>query len=413
LGKRNTMTSYRSSLMRLLDERGYIHQVTDPETFDALAAKDIVSAYVGYDATAPSLHVGNLVSIMLLRRLQQAGHRPIVLMGGGTTKVGDPSGKDDVRKLLTSDQIDQNIASIRRVFAKLLTFGDGPTDAIMVNNADWLDRLEYIQFLREVGRHFTINRMLTFDSVRLRLDREQPLTFLEFNYMILQAYDFLELSRRVGCRAQFGGSDQWGNIVNGIELARRIEGTELFGVTTPLITTADGAKMGKTALGAIWLDDQLLSPYDYWQFWRNTQDADVGRFLKLFTDLSMEDIGKLESLSGADINEAKIVLATEATTMLHGREAAEAAARTAADTFGAGGAGEDLPTLSLGDGMNIAHALTALGFTPSNKEAKRKIAEGAVRLDDVAVNDSALIVTPRDEPLKLSLGKKRHALLVR
>jgi len=413
LGKRNTMTSYRSSLMRLLDERGYIHQVTDPETFDALAAKDIVSAYVGYDATAPSLHVGNLVSIMLLRRLQQAGHRPIVLMGGGTTKVGDPSGKDDVRKLLTSDQIDQNIASIRRVFAKLLSFGDGPTDAIMVNNADWLDRLEYIQFLREVGRHFTINRMLTFDSVRLRLDREQPLTFLEFNYMILQAYDFLELSRRVGCRAQFGGSDQWGNIVNGIELARRIEGTELFGVTTPLITTADGAKMGKTALGAIWLDDQLLSPYDYWQFWRNTQDADVGRFLKLFTDLSMEDIGKLESLSGADINEAKIVLATEATTMLHGREAAEAAARTAADTFGAGGAGEDLPTLSLGDGMNIAHALTALGFTPSNKEAKRKIAEGAVRLDDVAVNDSALIVTPRDEPLKLSLGKKRHALLVR
>jgi len=413
LGKRNTMTSYRSSLMRLLDERGYIHQVTDPETFDALAAKDIVSAYVGYDATAPSLHVGNLVSIMLLRRLQQAGHRPIVLMGGGTTKVGDPSGKDDVRKLLTSDQIDQNIASIRRVFAKLLTFGDGPTDAIMVNNADWLDRLEYIQFLREVGRHFTINRMLTFDSVRLRLDREQPLTFLEFNYMILQAYDFLELSRRVGCRAQFGGSDQWGNIVNGIELARRIEGTELFGVTTPLITTADGAKMGKTALGAIWLDDQLLSPYDYWQFWRNTQDADVGRFLKLFTDLSMEDIGKLESLSGADINEAKIVLATEATAMLHGREAAEAAARTAADTFGAGGAGEDLPTLSLGDGMNIAHALTALGFTPSNKEAKRKIAEGAVRLDDVAVNDSALIVTPRDEPLKLSLGKKRHALLVR
>ena len=413
MGKRNTMTSYRSSLMRLLDERGYIHQVTDPETFDALAAKAIVSAYVGYDATAPSLHVGNLVSIMLLRRLQQAGHRPIVLMGGGTTKVGDPSGKDDVRKLLTSDQIDQNIASIRRVFAKLLTFGDGPTDAIMVNNADWLDRLEYIQFLREVGRHFTINRMLTFDSVRLRLDREQPLTFLEFNYMILQAYDFLELSRRVGCRAQFGGSDQWGNIVNGIELARRIEGAELFGVTTPLITTADGAKMGKTAQGAVWLDEQLLSPYDYWQFWRNTQDADVGSFLKLFTDLSMEGIGKLESLSGADINEAKIVLATEATAMLHGREAAEAAARTAADTFGAGGAGEDLPTLSLGDGMNIAHALTALGFTPSNKEAKRKIAEGAVRLDDVAVNDSALIVTPRDEPLKLSLGKKRHALLVR
>jgi len=410
------MTSYRSSLMRLLDERGYIHQVTDAAAFDALAAKDIVSAYVGYDATAPSLHVGNLVSIMLLRRLQQAGHRPIVLMGGGTTKVGDPSGKDDVRKLLTSDQIDQNIASIRRVFSKLLTFGDGPTDAIMVNNADWLDRLEYIQFLREVGRHFTINRMLTFDSVRLRLDREQPLTFLEFNYMILQAYDFLELSRRVGCRAQFGGSDQWGNIVNGIELSRRIDARELFGVTTPLITTADGAKMGKTAQGAVWLDEQLLSPYDYWQFWRNTQDADVGKFLKLFTDLSLEDIGKLEALPGAEINQAKIVLATEATAMLHGREAAEAAARTAADTFGAGGAGgagEDLPTLSLGEGMNIAHALTALGFTPSNKEAKRKIAEGAVRLEDVTVNDPSLMLTPKDEPLKLSLGKKRHALLVR
>jgi len=407
------MTSYRSSLMRLLDERGYIHQVTDPTAFDALAANESVGAYIGFDATAPSLHVGSLVQIMMLRRVQQAGHKPIVLMGGGTTKVGDPSGKDESRQLLTTDQIDANIASIRRVFERFLTFGEGPADAILVNNADWLDRLEYIQFLREVGRHFTINRMLTFDSVRLRLDREQPLTFLEFNYMILQAYDFLELSRRVGCRVQFGGSDQWGNIVNGIELARRIEGTELFGVTTPLITTADGAKMGKTAQGAIWLDEQLLTPYDYWQFWRNTQDSDVGRFLKLFTDLSLEDVGKLESLSGADINQAKIVLATEATAMLHGREAAEAAARTAADTFGAGGAGEDLPTLSLGDGMNIAHALTALGFTPSNKEAKRKIAEGAVRLDDVAVDDSALIVTPHDQPLKLSLGKKRHALLVR
>src|SRR6185437_14335963 len=303
------MSSYRSSLMRLLDERGYIHQVTDPAALDALAERQVMPGYIGFDATAPSLHVGNLVSIMLLRRLQQSGHKPIVLMGGGTTKVGDPSGKDDVRKLLTSQQIDQNIASIRRVFSRLLTFGDGPTDAVMVNNADWLDTLEYIPFLRDVGRHFTINRMLTFDSVRLRLDREQPLTFLEFNYMILQAYDFLELSRRVGCRAQFGGSDQWGNIVNGIELARRIEGTELFGVTTPLITTADGAKMGKTAQGAVWLDDQLLSPYDYWQFWRNTQDADVGRFLKLFTDLSLEDIGKLESLEGAEINQAKIVLA--------------------------------------------------------------------------------------------------------
>ncbi len=355
------MSSYTSSLLKLLDERGYIHQVTDATALDALASKEVVSAYVGYDATAPSLHVGNLVSIMMLRRLQQAGHKPIVLMGGGTTKVGDPSGKDESRQLLGEEKIAENIAGIRRVFERLLTFGDGTSDAIMVNNADWLDTLEYIPFLREVGRHFTINRMLTFDSVKLRLDREQPLTFLEFNYMILQAYDFLELSRRVGCRAQMGGSDQWGNIVNGIELGRRIDGTELFGVTTPLITTADGSKMGKTAQGAVWLDETLLSPYDYWQFWRNTQDADVGRFLKLFTDLSLEDIGKLESLEGAEINQAKIVLATEATAMLHGREAAEAAARTAADTFGAGGLGEDLPTLSIGDGMNIAHALTALG----------------------------------------------------
>jgi len=407
------MSSYRSSLMRLLDERGYIHQVTDPAAFDALAEREVVSAYIGFDATAPSLHVGSLVQIMMLRRLQQAGHRPIVLMGGGTTKVGDPSGKDEGRQLLSNDRIEANIAGIRNVFERFLTFGEGPSDAIMMNNADWLDTLEYIPFLREVGRHFTINRMLTFDSVRLRLDREQPLTFLEFNYMILQAYDFLELSRLAGCRAQFGGSDQWGNIVNGIELGRRIDGTELFGVTTPLITTADGAKMGKTAQGAVWLDEQQLSPYDYWQFWRNTQDADVGRFLKLFTDLSLEDIGRLESLSGSEINNSKIVLATEATAMLHGREAALAAERTARETFEGGGAGQDLPTLSLGEGMNIAHALTALGFTPSNKEAKRKIAQGAVRLDEVTVSDSAMVVTPRDEPLKLSLGKKRHALLVR
>ena len=407
------MTGFNSSLLRLLDERGYIHQVTDAAALDALATKDLVSVYVGFDATAPSLHVGNLVSIMMLRRLQQAGHRPIVLMGGGTTKVGDPSGKDESRKLLSTEEINANIASIRRVFGRLLTFGDGPSDAIMVNNADWLDTLEYIPFLRDVGRHFTINRMLTFDSVKLRLDREQPMTFLEFNYMILQAYDFLELSRRVGCRAQMGGSDQWGNIVNGIELGRRIDGTELFGVTTPLITTADGAKMGKTAQGAVWLNEQFLSPYDYWQFWRNTQDEDVARFLKLFTDLSLEDIGRLESLSGAEINDAKVILATEATAMLHGREAALAAEQTARETFAGGGIGEDLPTLSLGQGMNIAHALTALGFTPSNKEAKRKIAEGAVRLDDVTVNDPGLMLSAGEQPLKLSLGKKRHGLLVR
>jgi tyrosyl-tRNA synthetase len=399
--------------MRLLEERGYIHQVTDPPALDALAEKQVVPGYIGFDATASSLHVGSLVQIMMLRRMQQAGHKPIVVMGGGTTKVGDPSGKDESRKLLTSEQIDANIASIRRCFERFLTFGDGPADAIMVNNADWLDRLEYIPFLRDVGRHFTINRMLTFDSVRLRLDREQPLTFLEFNYMILQAYDFLELARRVGCRLQLGGSDQWGNIVNGIELTRRIEGVELFGVTTPLITTADGAKMGKTAQGAVWLDADLLSPYDYWQFWRNTQDADVGKFLKLFTDLWLEDIGKLEKLEGAEINLAKIVRATYATALLHGREAAETARQTAETTFAGGGMGEYLPTLSLGEGMNIAHALTALGFTPSNKEAKRKIAEGAVRLDDVTVNDPGLLLTPTDEPLKLSLGRKKHALLIR
>jgi len=407
------MSSYRSSLMRLLDERGYIHQVTDASALDALAERQVVPGYIGFDATASSLHVGNLVSIMLLRRLQQAGHKPIVVMGGGTTKVGDPSGKDEGRKLLSDDEIRANIASIRRCFERFLTFGDGPADAILVDNADWLDTLEYIPFLRDVGRHFTINRMLTFDSVRLRLEREQPLTFLEFNYMILQAYDFLELSRRVGCRLQLGGSDQWGNIVNGIELTRRIDGGDLYGVTTPLITTADGAKMGKTAQGAVWLNPDLLSPYDYWQFWRNSADSDVGKFLKLFTDLPLEDVGRLEGLEGADINQAKIVLATEATALLHGRDAAEAAARTAADTFGAGGIGEDLPTLSIGDGMSIAHALTALGFTPSNKEAKRKVAEGAVRLDDVTVNDPALVLTGGDEPLKLSLGKKRHALLVR
>jgi len=407
------MTQYRSSLLKLLDERGYIHQVTDAAALDALAERQVVPGYIGFDATAPSLHVGSLLQIMLLRRIQQAGHKPIVLMGGGTTKVGDPSGKDASRQLLTAEEIDSNIAGIRRVFERFLNFGDGPADAIMANNADWLDTLEYIPFLREVGKHFTINRMLTFDSVRLRLDREQPLTFLEFNYMILQAYDFLELSRRVGCRLQLGGSDQWGNIVNGIELTRRIDGIEMFGVTSPLITTADGAKMGKTAAGAVWLNAELLSPYDYWQFWRNTADADVGRFLRLFTDLPLDEIEQLESLPGAEINQAKIVLATEATTMLHGRDAALAAEHTARQTFESGGAGDDLPTLSVGDGMNIAHALTALGFTPSNKEAKRKIAEGAVRLDDELVSDAGLTVTASDEPLKLSLGRKKHGLLVR
>ena len=406
------MTSYRSSLLKLLDERGYIHQVTDAEALDARAAKEVVTAYIGFDATAPSLHVGNLVSIMLLRRLQQSGHRPIVLMGGGTTKVGDPSGKDEGRKLLSTEEINANIASIRRVFEHFLTFGDGPTDAMMVNNADWLDGLQYIDFLRDVGRHFTINRMLTFDSVKLRLDREQPMTFLEFNYMILQAYDFLELSRRAGCRLQMGGSDQWGNIVNGIELGRRIDGAELYGVTTPLITTADGAKMGKTAAGAVWLSGELLSPYDYWQFWRNAADADVGKFLRLFTDLPLGEIARLEALPGAEINQAKAVLATEATALLHGRDAAEAAAETARSTFAEGGTGADLPSFSLGDGASILAALTGLGFCASKGEAKRKIAEGAVRLDDVTVNDPGLMLQAGTEPMKLSLGKKRHGLLV-
>jgi tyrosyl-tRNA synthetase len=406
------MTEFRSSLLRLLDERGYIHQLTEAAGLDALAGQETVTGYIGFDATAPSLHVGSLVQIMMLRRMQQAGHKPIVLMGGGTTKVGDPSGKDEARRLLTHSDIQANIASIRRVFERFLTFGDGPTDAVMLDNAEWLDGLQYVEFLREVGRHFTINRMLTFDSVRLRLDREQPLTFLEFNYMILQAYDFLELSRRTGCRLQLGGSDQWGNIVNGIELTRRIEGTEVFGVTTPLITNPDGSKMGKTAQGAVWLNEEQLSPYDYWQFWRNADDANIGKFLRLFTDLPLDEVARLESLPGAQINDAKIVLATEATALLHGRQAAEAAARTARETFEAGGAGGDLPTLSVGGGVNIAHALTQLGFTPSNKEAKRKIAEGAVRLNDEVVDDAGLMVTVSGEAVKLSLGRKKHGLLV-
>ena len=402
------MTTYRSSLLRLLDERGYIHQVTDAAALDALAGKETITAYVGFDATAPSLHVGNLVQIMMLRRLQEAGHKPVVLMGGGTTKVGDPSGKDEARQLLTAERIDANIASIRRVFERLLKFGDGPTDAILLDNSEWLDGLAYVPFLREVGRHFTINRMLTMDSVKLRLDREQPLTFLEFNYMILQAYDFLELWRRFDCRLQMGGSDQWGNIVNGIELGRRVDGAEFYGVTTPLVTTADGAKMGKTAQGAVWLNADMLSPYDYWQFWRNCDDVNVGKFLRLFTDLPLAEIAMLEKLQGAELNAAKISLATAATAMLHGDEAARAAQETAKATF-EGGAGDNLPTLNVGEGVNIAHALTQLGFTPSNKEAKRKIAEGAVRYNDAVISDPGLVVSEG----KLSLGRKKHALLVR
>ncbi len=413
--RRPTMMEYQSDLLRVLSTRGYIHQVTDATALDALAVKQVVPAYIGFDATAPSLHVGSMVQIMMLRRLQQAGHKPIVLMGGGTTKVGDPSGKDESRRLLTNDAIDGNIASIRGVFERFLTFGDGPTDAVMVNNADWLDALEYIPFLRDVGKHFTINRMLAFDSVKLRLDREQPLTFLEFNYMILQAYDFLELSRRANCRLQMGGSDQWGNIVNGIELNRRIDGTEVFGLTTPLITTADGAKMGKTAAGAVWLNDAQLPAYDYWQFWRNTHDADVGKFLRLFTDLPLDEIARLESLEGSEINHAKIVLATQATKLCRGAEAAVQAQLTAQETFAQGGAGDGLPRLKVTEAsIGLVTALTVLGFAASNGEARRKIAEGAVRLNDLPIKDEKYeVVLDQDAPVKLSLGKKRHGLLER
>ena len=403
--------SFQSSLLRLLDERGYIHQATDAAALDALASSQVVPAYIGFDATAPSLHVGSLVQIMMLRRLQQAGHKPIVLMGGGTSKIGDPSFKDEARKLLDADTIKANIASIRRVFERFLTFGDGPTDAVLVDNADWLDRLEYIPFLTEVGQHFSVNRMLSFDSVKLRLDREQSLSFLEFNYMILQAYDFRELATRAGCRLQMGGSDQWGNIVNGVELARRMDGLEVYGLTTPLITTADGGKMGKSTSGAVWLNADQLAPYDYWQFWRNTADADVVRFLKLFTDLPLDRIDEVGRLEGAGINDAKVVLASEATAMLHGRDAARSAEDTARATFAGGGSGEDLPTVKVDGQIGIVAALTGLGFAASNGEARRKIGEGAVKLDGVTVDDPALVVVV-DGPIKLSLGKKRHGLLI-
>ncbi|WP_115367501.1 tyrosine--tRNA ligase [Alteripontixanthobacter maritimus] len=408
------MSQYNSDLLRLLDERGYIHQATDAAALDALAAKQVVPGYIGFDATAPSLHIGSLVQIMLLRRMQQTGHKPVVLMGGGTTRIGDPSGRDESRKMLTDEAIDENIASIRTIFEQILTFGDGPTDAVMVNNQDWLGDLGYIEMLQKVGTHFTVNRMLTFDSVKLRLEREQPLTFLEFNYMILQGYDYRHLAKEQGVRLQMGGSDQWGNIVNGVELGRRMDGAELFGLTTPLLTTADGAKMGKTAAGAVWLNEAGLPAYDFWQYWRNVDDRDVGRFLRLFTDLPLEEIGRLESLEGSEINAAKTVLADEVTALVRGNDAAKAAAATATETFAGDGIGADLPTLSVdGEGIRIGAALVALGFAGSGKEAKRKVAEGAVRLDDRAVSDPGLIVVPAaGEQLRLSLGKKKHGLLV-
>ena len=402
--------TYQSDLLNTLATRGYLHQLTDAAALDALAAKQVVPGYIGFDPTAPSLHVGSLVQIMLLRRLQQTGHKPVVLMGGGTGKIGDPSFKDEARKLLGEDGIKANVASIKRIFERFLTFGDGPTDAVMLDNADWLDTLEYIPFLRDVGQHFSVNRMLSFDSVKLRLDREQSLSFLEFNYMILQAYDFLELSRRAACRLQMGGSDQWGNIVNGIELARRVDGTQVFGLTSPLITTADGGKMGKTAKGAVWLNADALSPYDYWQFWRNTQDADVGRFMRLFTDLPLDEITRLEAAQGAEINAAKKILADAATAMAHGTDAATAAAETARKTFEEGASDANLPTVSLGtDGLTVVQATAGLRFAPSNKEVRRKLAEGAIRVNGQVVTDPAMTLNAGD---KVSFGAKKHGMIV-
>ncbi|HET6537870.1 MAG TPA: tyrosine--tRNA ligase [Sphingopyxis sp.] len=406
------MTSYTSDLLRTLDERGYIHQMTDAEGLDALAAKQVVPGYIGFDATAPSLHVGSLVQIMMLRRLQQTGHKPIVLMGGGTTHIGDPTGRDESRKMLSQDTIESNIQSIFSIFKQFLTFGDGPTDAVMVNNQDWLGQLGYIQLLQEVGTHFTINRMLTFDSVKLRLEREQPMTFLEFNYMILQGYDFRYLSKNMGMRLQMGGSDQWGNIVNGMELGRRMDGSQLFGLTTPLLTTAAGTKMGKTASGAVWLNPAQLPDYDYWQFWRNCDDRDVGRFLRLFTDLPLDEIARLESLEGAEINEAKKILANEATTLCRGAEAAAMAAATAQKTFEQGQIGGDLPQVTApSEGIRILDALRELGFASSNKEARRKLDEGAVKVGGEVVRDAQLVILPQSESISISLGSKRHGLI--
>ena len=411
------MSAYKSGFLQVLAERGFIHQVSDADSLDARAAAGPITAYVGFDATAPSLHIGNLLTIMMLRWLQKTGHRPIALMGGGTSKIGDPSGKDSSRTLLTGAQIGTNIASIRTVFARFLDFEAG---AVMADNAEWLDGLPYIPFLREVGRHFTINKMLTFNSVKLRLDREQPLTFLEFNYMILQAYDFVELYQRHSCILQMGGSDQWGNIVNGIDLGRRLRNAELFALTTPLLTTSSGAKMGKTETGAVWLNADMMSPYEYWQFWRNCEDGDVGRLLKLFTELPLDEIGRLAALKGQELNEAKKSLATEATGLLHGREAAEQAAETARRTFEEGALAETLPTVEiprarLEAGLGVLAANVEVGLVSSNGEARRHIKGGGLKVNDETVTDEKMVLTPRqltpEGVIKLSLGRKRHVLL--
>ncbi len=407
------MTNFQSDLMRLLQERGHIYQTTDAQGLDDLAHKELIPAYIGFDCTGPSLHVGSLVQIMTLRRLQLTGHKPIVLMGGGTTKIGDPSDKTEARPMLDDAAIEANKVSILRIFERFLKFGDGPTDAVMVDNADWLDGLGYIPFLRDAGRHFSINRMLTLESVKQRLDREQSLSFLEFNYMILQAYDFLELNRKYSCRLQCGGSEQWSNIVNGIDLARRMDGAELFGITSPLVTTADGIKMGKTVNGAVWLHEDFLSAYDYWQFWRNTDDRDVGRFLRLFTDLPIEKIEQLEALEGSAINDAKIVLANAATALCRGEAAASSAAFTAQQTFTSGGAGENLPSVDVSTHeISIIDALLALNFATSKKDARRLIEGGGARIDGITVTGDDVIILASTSPVKISSGKKKHGLLI-
>lgn len=408
----------KSDFMRVMIERGYLADCTDYQGLDEALAKGVVPAYIGYDATAASLHVGHLLNIMMLRWLQKTGHKPITLMGGGTTKVGDPSFRSDERPLLTPAQIDDNIAGMKQVFGRYLAYGDGATDAIMLNNAEWLDSLNYLDFLRDIGRHFSVNRMLSFESVKSRLDREQSLSFLEFNYMILQAYDFLEIHRRYGCLLQMGGSDQWGNIVNGIDLTRRVLDQEIYGLTSPLLTTSDGRKMGKSAGGAVWLNGAMLSPYEFWQFWRNTTDADVGRFLKLYTDLPVEECERLGSLAGPEINAAKIILANEVTGLLHGSDAASAAEATARAVFEKGGVGDDLPTLVLarsdiGEGVTLAQLFVRSGLAASGKDAKRLIAEGGARLNDAPASEAGQMFTAADlaVPLKLTAGRKRHALV--
>jgi tyrosyl-tRNA synthetase len=414
------MNTYKSDFLNVLAARGFIHQVSEPEALDALAHSATITAYIGFDCTAPSLHVGSLLPIMMLYWLQQTGHRPIALMGGGTTRVGDPSGKDESRRLLTDDDINANLAGIRAVFGKFLKFDDAGGSALMANNADWLNTLNYIDFLRDVGRHFSINRMLAFDSVKLRLERQQELSFLEFNYMILQAYDFVELYRRHGCVLQMGGSDQWGNIVNGIDLGRRLHNAQFFALTSPLITTSSGAKMGKTAAGAVWLNSDRMSPYDYWQYWRNTEDADVARFLKLFTVLPLDEIARLAALQGAEINEAKKILATEATTLVHGRAAADEAAGTARTTFEEGGLGASLPTITvpraeLAAGIGVRAAFIKAGLAASNGEVRRAIANNAIMVNDARVTSEQAEITDKDltpdGAIKLSLGRKRHVLL--